>query len=45
MDRLHVIALSYHSWLDLAAVLFFLLCISYPVTDKERAISEEETYG
>src|SRR5690242_14924574 len=32
---LYLMALFYHSWLDLLAVLFFLLFISYPVTDKE----------
>jgi hypothetical protein len=30
-SRLHVMALSYHSWLAMAAELFFLLFIAYPV--------------
>jgi hypothetical protein len=32
---LYFMALFYHSWLDLRAVLFFLLFILYPVTNRE----------
>ena len=37
-------ALSYHSWLDMAAVLFFLLLTLYSVTYRERVSTEEEAY-
>jgi hypothetical protein len=47
MDRLHVLALSYHNWPGMAAALFFLLFISYAVTDNKGAVSRggNKAYG
>jgi hypothetical protein len=41
-DSLHVLALSYHRWLDMPVVLFFKLFILYPVTVGKKQSAEEE---
>ena len=35
LNRLDATALSYHSWLEMIAVLFFLLFIAYAVTERK----------
>jgi len=38
MNSLHVKALSYRVWIDIAAVLFFLPSILYSITYREKAV-------